>query len=334
MKLLVDIGNSCIKWATLDENGLSDGAYFQRPKTSIKAALNKAWKAYENIEAIFVANVAGEKLATQLTEWAEKQWQVTPQFVQSEQKRFGVSNAYDEPESLGVDRWLSLISARQHARQAQCVIDCGTAITIDIVTRNGQHQGGMILPGLTLMRRSLATDTHALTEELDEQAVKTLATNTASAIQVGTLYSVSASLNQIIDDLTQSFNKQIRFIITGGDAKQILPMLPDNVYHYPDIVLKGLAFYARQASQTAQTNNESETEAPILDEVENPSIQEDPSETIENNESVAEVIEAPQTESEPAEEKPKRRRTRKKKVEEQEAVNEDTDATSLPDADI
>jgi type III pantothenate kinase len=334
MKLLVDIGNSCIKWATLDENGLSDGAYFQRPKTSIKAALNKAWKAYENIEAIFVANVAGEKLATQLTEWAEKQWQVTPQFVQSEQKRFGVSNAYDEPESLGVDRWLSLISARQHARQAQCVIDCGTAITIDIVTRNGQHQGGMILPGLTLMRRSLATDTHALTEELDEQAFKTLATNTASAIQVGTLYSVSASLNQIIDDLTQSFNKQIRFIITGGDAKQILPMLPDNVYHYPDIVLKGLAFYARQANQTAQTNNELETEAPILDEVENPTIPDDPSEIIENNESVAEAIQAPQTESEPAEEKPKRRRTRKKKVEEQEAVTENPDATSLPDAGI
>lgn len=270
MKLLVDIGNSCVKWATLDKDGLSDSQYFQRGKSGIKTNLTKAWKAYSDIEAIYVANVAGEKIAAQLTEWCQKQWQLEPNFILAEQKKFGVNNAYEEAEKLGVDRWLSLISARQHARNAQCIIDCGTAITVDIVTRNGQHQGGMILPGLTLMRRSLASDTHALTEESGDQEFKTLATNTFSAIQVGTLYSVSAALNQLIDDLTLSFNKQIRFVITGGDATQLIPLLPDNVYHYPDIVLKGLAFYARQDnasnidqddSITEQVNDANETES-------------------------------------------------------------------------
>ncbi|EEF80453.1 type III pantothenate kinase [Methylophaga thiooxydans] len=266
MKLLVDIGNSRIKWASIDDNGLNEGQSFQRGKTSIKAALNKAWKTLSDIDAVYVANVGGEKLATQLTEWTEKQWQITPVYIHTEKKRFGVTNAYDEPSKLGIDRWLSLIAARQHARQAQCVIDCGTAMTIDIVTKTGQHQGGMILPGLSLMRSALATSTHALTEETDEKEFKTLATNTYSAIQAGTLYSVTATLERIINDLQESFDNKIRFIITGGDAESLLPLLPDNINHYPDIVLKGLAFYARQDDKKKRAEKRTDNNKKAADE--------------------------------------------------------------------
>ncbi|WP_297813030.1 type III pantothenate kinase [uncultured Methylophaga sp.] len=261
MKLLVDIGNSRVKWTVMDKDGLADSQDFQRSKTGIKASLNKVWKSLTDVEAVFVANVAGDKLAQQLTEWTQKQWQLTPTFVSSEAKRFGVSNAYDEPEKLGIDRWLSLIAARQHARQAQCVIDCGTAMTIDIVSKTGQHQGGMILPGLSLMRSSLAANTDALTEAPGEKEFKTLATNTFSAIHAGTLYSISATLERIINDLRQGFDNQIRFIITGGDAMQLLPLLPDDIHHYPDIVLKGLAFYARQADRKKRSNKKAENTA-------------------------------------------------------------------------
>ena len=260
MKVLVDIGNNNIKWATIDNNGLSTSHSFPRGKTGIKTALNKAWKTLKDVESVHVANVAGEKPETQLTEWTEKHWQLTPTFVRAESQRFGVSNAYDNAEKLGVDRWLALITARQHARQAQCIIDCGTAITIDIVTQKGQHQGGMILPGLGLMQSSLANNTHALTEEVDEKEFNTLATNTYSAIQAGTLYCISATLERIITDLKDSFNNRIRFIITGGDAEHILPLLPEHVHHYPDIVLKGLAFYARQTAKKAAHRNNTTTE--------------------------------------------------------------------------
>ncbi len=249
MKILVDIGNSRVKWATLDKGGIGESQNFLRGKTGIKAALNKAWKSLTDIDAVYVANVGGNKLSEQLSEWTEKHWQLQPIFITTEQKRFGVTNGYEEPEKLGIDRWLSLIAARQHAREAQCVIDCGTAMTIDIVTRTGQHQGGMIMPGLSLMRASLAANTDALTEAQDEQEFKTLATNTFSAIQAGTLYSVSATLERIIADLNESFSNKIRFIITGGDAGHLLPMLPEDIHHYPDIVLKGLAFYAREADK-------------------------------------------------------------------------------------
>jgi type III pantothenate kinase len=307
MKLLVDIGNSRVKWATLDKEGLSPSQSFPRSKTGIKASLNKAWKSLTDIEAIYVANVGGDKLSEQLSEWSEKAWQLTPKTIKSEQKRFGVSNAYEEAEKLGIDRWLSLIAARQHARQAQCIIDCGTAMTIDIVTKTGQHQGGMILPGLSLMRSSLASNTDALTEEEGEQEFKTLAANTYSAIQAGTLYCVTATLERIISDLKLSFKNQIRFIITGGDAEHLLPLLPDELHHYPDIVLKGLAFYARQDDKSA---NQPKAD---VEDVEN--------EFEQGVETTAEAIteQSDDTVETPIEEKkaskPKARRPRRKKAE-------------------
>lgn len=253
MKLLIDIGNSRIKWATLDDNGLSDSQFFERKTTGLKTQFTKIWKPLKDVEAIWISNVAGDKIAGQFSEWAEKFWQITPHFVQAEQKRFGVNNAYDKPETLGVDRWLGLVAVRQHLQKACCIIDCGTAITVDIVTANGQHQGGFILPGLGLMRSTLAAGTDALTENTDDVAFNLLATNTYSAIQAGTLYSISATLENLIRDLQQNFEHNIRFVISGGDAAAIQALLPDDVEIDSDIVLKGLKLYAKQPP--ANTNS-------------------------------------------------------------------------------
>ena len=97
MKLLIDIGNTSVKFAFLESGRFADSQTFVRSKTGIKAGLNSHFKGVEGIEAVFVSNVAGDKIAAQLTEWTEKKWQVTPTFVQSEKKRFGVTNAYAEP---------------------------------------------------------------------------------------------------------------------------------------------------------------------------------------------------------------------------------------------
>lgn len=252
MNLLIDIGNNRIKWATLDDNGLSESRFFERKTTGLKTQFNKVWKSLKNIDAIWVSNVAGDKIATQLSEWAEKTWQISPVFISAEAKRFGVVNAYDKPETLGVDRWLGLVAVRQHLQKACCIIDCGTAITVDILTDDGQHQGGFILPGLGLMRSTLAAGTDALTENTDDVAFNLLATNTYSAIQAGTLYSITATLENLIRDLQQNFDDQIRFVISGGDADAIQPLLPDSVEHDSDIVLKGLKLYARQPPAKTQ----------------------------------------------------------------------------------
>jgi type III pantothenate kinase len=328
MKLLVDIGNSRVKWATLDKTGLSDSQSFLRAKTGIKASLNKAWKHLSDIDAVYVANVGGDKLAQQLSEWVQKSWDLTPQFVTSEKKRFGVINAYDEPEKLGIDRWLSLIAARQHARQAQCVIDCGTAMTIDIVSKTGQHQGGMILPGLSLMRSSLAANTDALTEDLGEKEFNTLATNTFSAIHAGTLYSVSATLERIINDLKQSFNDQVRFIITGGDAEQLLPLLPDDINHYPDIVLRGLAFYVRQDDKKNSRSKKQQKPAEAENQTDDDVVEKAP----QSSNTKGQDTPASDTDSN---KKPRRSRSKKAPAAEKKPqVDKDKPASALPEEAI
>jgi len=271
MKLLIDIGNTRVKWAILESGHLGESDNFIRSKTGIKASLNSHWKKLENISDVFVSNVAGETIAQQLEDWTKKHWEISPTFVKSESKKFGVTNAYDQPDQLGVDRWLALIAVRQHARQATCLIDCGTAITIDTVTKNGLHQGGLILPGLDMIRDALTkkVDISDTTTEISE--FQTLATNTYSAIQAGTLYTITASLNQIINDLRIEYDNKIRFIITGGSAETILPLLPEKTAHYPDVVLKGLAYYARQGDKKPHTNKTidiKQDEPPILDDTE------------------------------------------------------------------
>lgn len=253
MKLLVDIGNTSVKWATLEQGVPIESQSFAHNKTSIKTSLTSEWKTLKDIDAIYVANVAGDKIAQQLTQWAEKKWQLMPNFITSEEKRFGVTNSYSEPELLGVDRWLAIIAARQNASQATCIIDCGTAITVDIVTKYGVHQGGMILPGLSLMREALSDNTN-MSEPAEESDFKTLAVNTKSAIKTGTLYTISASLERLINDLNAQFNNLVSFIITGGDAETILPLLNSSISHYPDIVLQGLSYYAQQGDKNTPSH--------------------------------------------------------------------------------
>jgi len=261
MILLVDIGNSRVKWTTIKSKVMADSENFPRSKTGIKMALTKAWKNLEGITAVFVSNVAGEKPASQLTEWVEKNWQITPTFIHSEKKRFGVINAYDQPQLLGVDRWLAIAAGRQHAKNVTCVIDAGTAITVDIVTEKGVHQGGLILPGLSLIKQMLADNTNAFSDLAEESGFKFLATNTHSAVHAGTLYAVTATLDNLITDIQQNFTSEVRFLITGGDAEQLIELLPQALIHEPDLVLKGLALYARQNNRRHQNTSEKESES-------------------------------------------------------------------------
>ncbi len=207
----------------------------------MKTAFKKNWKDLSDIEAIIISNVAGDKIAKQLTEWCEKQWTLTPTFIHSEIEQFGVKNGYDTPEQLGVDRWLTLIAAHQlNPTATSCIIDCGTAITIDLIS-NGQHQGGLILPGLQLMQSSLIDNTEGIqTEKSEKKQLQQLATNTHDAIQAGAFYTITASLNQLIDDLDADSDNDIHYLITGGDAEKLLPLLPEYIEHYPHLILGGL----------------------------------------------------------------------------------------------
>ncbi len=244
MIILLDIGNSRLKWASLEDKTISAMQSFVGTRAGIKGALTKQFKQLKNVEQVFVANVAGDKLAEQLTDWTLAHWEVEPVFVDSEKRRFGVTNGYASAQKLGIDRWLNLVAAREQSKKTTTVIDCGTAITIDTLDDTGKHLGGLILPGLALMRQSLINGTDALNPDTDKTGFNMLATNTYTAVQTGTLYSVIATLESIISDLQQQ-SPDSRFILTGGDSHELASLLPDHLLLQPDLVLRGLARYAR-----------------------------------------------------------------------------------------
>ena len=156
MKLLVDIGNSRVKWAfgtagRLVGHGdaLLDGAAGLRP------LLDSHWGP----DDIRIANVAGTAAGAWIAARLEERFGVAPVFARSAATGAGVRNGYIEPGQLGVDRWLAICAAFASYRGPVCVADAGTATTIDIVAPGGEHQGGLILPGIELMQSALLRGT-------------------------------------------------------------------------------------------------------------------------------------------------------------------------------
>lgn len=262
MILLVDIGNSQIKWARLNGGKPAEIDAVLRGKTGIKRVLSKAWKSFENVERVVVANVGGSKIAEQLKEWTQSCWQVAPEFLLTRSNSYGVRNAYSKPEMLGIDRWLTLIAVRQHYRGVRnksttCIVDCGSAITIDVLAVDGKHLGGLIIPGLSTMPKLLMDNTSEINEITEEMEYSLLASTTSTAVNAGALYAAVAFIDRISADLAAAVKGDLKYVITGGDAPKIMPLLRDKYEHIPSLVLWGLARVARD-TQKAKLEAEAE----------------------------------------------------------------------------
>lgn len=251
MILLVDAGNTRIKWAGLENGALQSGAaLLRRGGADDIEVLSASWGGMSAPARVLVASVAGPGFRGLLTAWSRRCWGVEPEFICSQPEGFGVTNAYPDPRRLGVDRWLALIAAHRAHTGPVCVIDCGTALTIDAVAEDGVHLGGLIMPGLGLMRRSLLDNTAdiraAALEGVSPQGKALLANDTHGAVMGGTLYAAVAAIERIMRDLGEQIEGRLTCLLTGGDSDAILPLLSTNfeLHHEPDLVLQGLAIVA------------------------------------------------------------------------------------------
>ena len=127
-----------------------------------------------------------------------------------------------------------------------CIIDCGSAVTIDVLAGDGEHQGGLIIPGLGLMRDSLTEKIQTDANVRTESTISLLARDTWSAISGGTLYTLVAAIDRITTDLRNEMKANLICIITGGDAKDLLPLLSGEYIFRPNLVLEGLAVIANE----------------------------------------------------------------------------------------
>lgn len=239
MILAVDAGNSRIKW------GLHDGsAWLARGAVAIGEidALSRIWAGIPRPEKAIVSNVAGEDIRNRLHQTltpfvGELSW------ADARAEQHGVKNGYLDPTRLGSDRWAALVGARGLENGPCLVVCCGTALTADALDGDGHFLGGIIIPGLRLMRRALAENTAAL--ELQEGAFAPFPDNTADAVCSGTLQALAGAAERMLRQLGERTGQAPRCLLSGGDAPLLLPLLPPSVRHVEDLVLEGLIRMAR-----------------------------------------------------------------------------------------
>lgn len=248
MILLVDIGNSRVKWALFDAGALA-------PQ---RAAAYAQWSADDwrrelftdpGIRHVVVASVAGTESIGRLRAAASARPGCEVQVVTTSSEAGGVRNAYPDPRLLGIDRWLAVIAAHHLTGTACCVVDVGTAATIDAVTADGRHLGGFIVPGPRLMVASLLRGTsdlesHSAASAADGGAL--FADNTRDAIERGAVVMLAALAERSVQDLERAIGGTSALLLTGGAAPLVLPHLRRDARHVPDLVLRGLAVLAER----------------------------------------------------------------------------------------
>lgn len=229
--LLLDIGNSRIKWAYVVNNswvhqGIAEVSDF--------SGLQLKFAELPPPQRVLVSNVAGSQLASQIETFFSAE-SCAVEFISAQSEQSGVRNSYMDPAELGSDRWASLIAAWHTTRTACLVVNCGTATTVDALSNDGEFLGGLILPGIVLMRTSLAT----LSTRLDasDGEWSKFPRCTADAIYSGTIQATAGAIQKQHEILGSS---AAPCILSGGAANDIQTHLNLPLVHMDNLVLRGL----------------------------------------------------------------------------------------------
>lgn len=242
MYLLVDIGNSRIKWAVLEAGRLSGSNVLVPTGAALRELLGRSWGALDRPQRVLVSSVGEGEANSDLSDWVSCRWQRVAEFAVSQPGGHGVVNAYSDPTRLGVDRWLCLLAAWSLYRSRVCIVDCGTAVTLDLLDESGVHQGGLIIPGLETMKKSLIQGTSAI-RDVRPASTGFPGSDTASAIHNGTLLAVRGMIRQTLEQLEEPGTPAIPLVLTGGDAARVAEGLEGPLRVIPELVLQGLAVH-------------------------------------------------------------------------------------------
>jgi type III pantothenate kinase len=243
MMLLLDIGNTNLRWVCVDAGVLGDVAVV-RHGGGAPLDLLADWERLEPPERIIASHVGADAVARAITQVAQAYWERGVDRVRTRAQFGSLRIAYAEPSRFGVDRWLGLIAARAMSPDATLILDAGTAATFDLVLADGQHLGGLILPGVEMMRTSLLSGTQIPRIEA-EPSEGLWAADTAPAVAAGSLHAIAALASRLYDRLATQVQTAPRFVLTGGDAERLAPALDRPHERVPDLVLRGLLEVAR-----------------------------------------------------------------------------------------
>ena len=246
--LLVDLGNTRIKWAWLSGAGTKpEGA--RAARTGDGLANLPFLSCKDTVTGALVCNVAGIELGRKLAGLIRERLAVEPVFVQAQPSACGVTAAYANPRNLGADRWAVLIGAHTLGPADYCIVDAGSTVTMDLLLADGRHLGGYIAPGREMSLAAMAKGTAELASRLKGHAgrPRDLApgTDSAEAMEKGTLAGQLGMIRSGMKRLaSQGGGAPILLLTGGGGGDLIATGQLSEAQFVPDLVLRGLAALA------------------------------------------------------------------------------------------
>ncbi len=248
MKTLeVDAGNSRIKWRVIDGAGLQKkeitrGTVLAYNTKNNEAAMPSSFQIelqeltkYE-LQAIRVSNVRGKLFADGLSVLCEEFFSLPVEYAVVKKNHRGLENSYQEPSALGVDRWLAMLAVYKLGSLPACIVDFGSAITIDFIDGAGRHEGGFIVPGMHTIKRSLSENTSDLPFLQDDLSNVLPAKKTSDAINHGALNMVIGMLERV----KREWGEDKEWFLCGGDAEFLSSFITWPHELKVDLVLDGL----------------------------------------------------------------------------------------------
>jgi type III pantothenate kinase len=222
--IYIDIGNSAVKWRTIESD-----VYCKDIEEFLLSTLPQADTAW--VSAVANLDIV-EDIKSLFKEF---------HLVNSQKKCNNLVVAYDDPSSLGSDRFFAMLGAmNQFSKKPLLVIDIGSAMTFDVINGDGIHQGGLIMPGLAALRISFSKfETTDLTTNIDG-----LARNTTDAWKNGTRAMLISSINDQIEKFNEIYSDGM-VTICGGFVEEIKNELPKSVQIFDNLVLDGLECYSK-----------------------------------------------------------------------------------------
>lgn len=257
--LTIDVGNSRIKGVCFQGREIVSHHVQAYSADSFEAALEAILSNAETPlekHSVFVSHVAGEGLKKRLISVLDGHSLKNVYFAQTQVEQCGVLNSYTRPEDMGVDRWLAMIAGFHHPLKSPqdgvCVIDCGTAITLDVVDYQGKHSGGLIMPGFQTMYGALISSARRIQMDKKmnpETLLNTgLASSTELAVKKGCQQMMIEGLSGIIVRQAEDVKGALHCLVTGGDGEWVSESLACHSIHEPFLVHYGLRIVADELS--------------------------------------------------------------------------------------
>ena len=216
-ELLIDVGNSCCKYAYVEDRCIKlRGTFALDNLNGVSKLVRKCGTAVP--EASYMISVANRSTNNSIADAVARYLGHTPILLAKKMPVCGLRSNYRTAQ-LGIDRVTVMIAAWLRLKSACIVIDCGTAVTVDLIDDEGLHRGGVILPSDALMRRGLSRNTARL-DYFDDtnQAMRVCATNTEDAIVCGCRLALTTSLHNIVQQMCKQLDRDMPVLATGGGA--------------------------------------------------------------------------------------------------------------------